>query len=206
MFAASGSQSIAGYLSVICTLWITWLFSGAHHRLCVECHWESILPEKRSTNPGAELENSERRGPSLASFPRMKTSLQADCTIITTLEESRVRRVGVVEKRFENTKKGGVALSAPPLNPPMLTIRLLSLLYVFDWQKKNNHWFSFEYRRQFAFVFVIIYKVKNNIPPSCIAELFDKNVSRYAMRHADFTIPRFNRVAHFKHSLSYFWP
>ena len=45
---------------------------------------------------------------------------------------------------------------------------------------------------------VILYKVKNNIAPSYIAELFNKNTSRYALRNADFIIPRFNTVTHGK--------
>ena len=36
---------------------------------------------------GADPENSERRGRVSHSHPRMKTSLQPDCIIITTLEK-----------------------------------------------------------------------------------------------------------------------
>lgn len=39
-------------------------------------------------------------------------------------------------------------------------------------------------------VAIIIYKVKNGIAPSYIAKLFNKTISRYALRIADLTIPR----------------
>jgi len=51
-----------------------------------------------------------------------------------------------------------------------------------------------------------MYKVKSNIASSYVAELFNKNISRHALKNANFTIPRFNTVAHGKHSLSYLGP
>ena len=49
---------------------------------------------------------------------------------------------------------------------------------------------------------IIMYKVRNNIAPSYIAKLFTKNVSRYALRNADFTKPEFSKMTHAKHSLN----
>ena len=49
-------------------------------------------------------------------------------------------------------------------------------------------------------------KVKNNISPIYIANLFTTNPSRYALRNSDFTIPRFNTITQGKHSISYLGP
>ena len=73
----------------------------------------------KQRSSGADPENSERRGRVPHSPPGMKTSLQPDCIIITTTRKT-VRRVGAVQKRFENTrKKGGRGPLGSTLNPPM---------------------------------------------------------------------------------------
>lgn len=51
-------------------------------------------------------------------------------------------------------------------------------------------------------VAIIIYKVKNGIAPSYIAKLFNKTISRYALRIADLTIPR---IIFFSWINCYFW-
>ena len=40
----------------------------------------------------------------------------------------------------------------------------------------------------------VMYKVKNNLSPSCIADIFKLNNSGYHLRNSDFIIPRFNSV------------
>ena len=40
-----------------------------------------------------------------------------------------------------------------------------------------------------------IYKVKNNLSPPCIADLFKLNNGGYHLRNSEFIIPPFNSVA-----------
>ena len=49
---------------------------------------------------------------------------------------------------------------------------------------------------------MFMYKVKNDLCPLYIKELFN----RYSFRNSDFVIPRFNTVTHGKHSLRYLCP
>ena len=53
---------------------------------------------------------------------------------------------------------------------------------------------------------IIMNKDKNNFAPSYTAELFNNNLSCYALRNADFVMPRRNTVTHGKHSLRYIEP
>ena len=65
-------------------------------------------------------ENSERRGRVPHSHPFMKTSLQPDCIVITTLEK-RLEGLGSYTNVLKiQEKKEDAAPSAPPLNQPML--------------------------------------------------------------------------------------
>ena len=53
----------------------------------------------------------------------------------------------------------------------------------------------------------VMYKVKNNLSPPYIVDLFKlNNSSGYHLRNSDFIIPRFNSVTHGKHSLRYLAP
>ena len=51
-----------------------------------------------------------------------------------------------------------------------------------------------------------MYKAKNNLAPTEVAELLNLNNSRYSLRNKDFYLPtRFNTVTYGKHSFRYFW-
>ena len=53
----------------------------------------------------------------------------------------------------------------------------------------------------------VMYKIKNNVWPAYIADLFKlNNSSGYHLRNSDFIIPRFNSVTYGKHSLCYLGP
>ena len=52
----------------------------------------------------------------------------------------------------------------------------------------------------------MMFKVKHNISPKYIDDLFEIPNKRYNLRNADFTIPRFNTVKYGKHSLRYLGP
>ena len=52
-----------------------------------------------------------------------------------------------------------------------------------------------------------MYKLKNNLAPTDVAELLNLNNSRYSLRNKDFHLPtRFNTVTYGKHSFRYFGP
>ena len=51
-----------------------------------------------------------------------------------------------------------------------------------------------------------MYKVKDNLSPEYISELFGKSNNRYDLRNADFNIPRYNTVKYGKHSFRYNGP
>ena len=52
-----------------------------------------------------------------------------------------------------------------------------------------------------------MYKVKNNLAPTDVAELLKLNNLRYSLRNKDFHLPtRFNTVTYGKHSFRYFGP
>ena len=60
--------------------------------------------------------------------------------------------------------------------------------------------------RRLQDIAILMYKVKNNLIPKYIQDLFCKNNSSYNLRNADFIIPRFNTVLYGKHSLKYLGP
>ena len=60
--------------------------------------------------------------------------------------------------------------------------------------------------RRLQDIAVMMYKVKNNLSPGYISELFSKSNNRYDLRNADFNIPRYNTVKYDKHSLRYYGP
>lgn len=54
---------------------------------------------------------------------------------------------------------------------------------------------------------IFMYKVKTNLVPPYISELFSCGISRYNLRNADdFSLPRYNTVTYGRHSLRYMGP
>jgi hypothetical protein len=51
-----------------------------------------------------------------------------------------------------------------------------------------------------------MYKVKNQLAPSSVAEIFRVKKGRHSLRNSDFDIPRFQTVGFGKHSPRYFGP
>ena len=51
-----------------------------------------------------------------------------------------------------------------------------------------------------------MYKVKNNICPKHIADLFQRTDTKYLLRNEEFVIPRLNTITHRKHSIRYIGP
>ena len=62
------------------------------------------------------------------------------------------------------------------------------------------------HNRQLQDIAILMYKVKNNMSPTCISTLIEQSTIKYKMRNHDFTIPRFNTVSFGKHSLRYMVP
>ena len=60
--------------------------------------------------------------------------------------------------------------------------------------------------RRLQAIAILMYKVKNGLPPPYIADLFVVTNSQYHLRNHDFVIPRFRTVAFGKHSLTYLGP
>ena len=50
------------------------------------------------------------------------------------------------------------------------------------------------------------HKVKNNICPKHIADLFQRTDTKYLLRNEEFVIPRRNTITHGKHSIRYIGP
>ena len=53
---------------------------------------------------------------------------------------------------------------------------------------------------------ILMYKVKYNLCPTYICNLFNNHNSSYSLRQSDFSIPRYNTVTYGKHSLRYLGP
>ena len=60
--------------------------------------------------------------------------------------------------------------------------------------------------RRLQDVATLMYKVKHHQCPKYISDLFNLNSSGYALRNADFVVPRFNTVNFGKHSIGYLGP
>ena len=60
--------------------------------------------------------------------------------------------------------------------------------------------------RRLQAIAILMYKVKNGLPPPYIVDLFVVTNSQYHLRNHDFVIPRFRTVAFGKHSLTYLGP
>ena len=53
---------------------------------------------------------------------------------------------------------------------------------------------------------ILMYKVKHNLSPLNICNIFQIHNSSYNLRQSDFSVPRYNTVTYGKHSLRYFGP
>lgn len=51
-----------------------------------------------------------------------------------------------------------------------------------------------------------MYKVKNDLVPSCLSRLFNSSNSQYSLRNCDFEIPQFNTIGYGKHTIRYQGP
>ena len=60
--------------------------------------------------------------------------------------------------------------------------------------------------RRLQDIAVIMYKVKNDMAPRYISEIFQPKSSRYNLRNGDFDIQRFDTVRYGKHSLRHLGP
>ena len=60
--------------------------------------------------------------------------------------------------------------------------------------------------RRLQAIAILMYKVKHNICPTYICDLFSKNQCPYNIRIKEFVIPRVNTVNHGKHSVHYLGP
>ena len=58
--------------------------------------------------------------------------------------------------------------------------------------------------RRLQDIAVMMYKVKINLSPEYISELFSKSNNHYDLRNADFNTPRYNTVKNGKHSHRYY--
>ena len=62
------------------------------------------------------------------------------------------------------------------------------------------------YNRRLQDIAVLMYKVKNDLVPSYISEIFTQKGTRYNLRNSDFGIPRFNTIRYGKHTLRFQGP
>ena len=70
--------------------------------------------------------------------------------------------------------------------------------------KKGN--LKYRYERRLQDIACMMFKVRHDLCPPTIKNLFSLKSSTYNLRGADFHIPRFNTVANGKHSLRYIGP
>ena len=62
------------------------------------------------------------------------------------------------------------------------------------------------YNRRLQDICILMYKVKHNLCPRTICDMFLTNSHAYNLRHKDFYQPSFNTVTHGKHSIRYLGP
>ena len=62
------------------------------------------------------------------------------------------------------------------------------------------------YNRRLQDISILMYKVKHNLCPRTICDMFLTNSHAYNLRHKDFYRPSFNTVTHGKHSIRYLGP
>ena len=53
---------------------------------------------------------------------------------------------------------------------------------------------------------ILMFKVKHDICPTYISDLFNPQTTQYSLRNSEFVIPRFNTVTYGKHSIKYLGP
>ena len=62
------------------------------------------------------------------------------------------------------------------------------------------------YNRRLQDICILTYKVKHNLCPRTICNMFYTNSHTYSLRQRDFHLPRFNTVTYGKHSIRYLGP
>ena len=62
------------------------------------------------------------------------------------------------------------------------------------------------FNRRLQDIAILMFKVKNNLCPQYIINLFKRQQSNHNLRNADLILPRFNTVAYGKHSVTYLGP
>ena len=62
------------------------------------------------------------------------------------------------------------------------------------------------YQQRLQNIAILMYKVKNELVPTYITEIFNTTPKQYNLRNADVNVPRFRTVHYGKHSLRYFRP
>ena len=60
--------------------------------------------------------------------------------------------------------------------------------------------------RRLQDIAILMYKVKSNLSPNYICNLFQRPNTNYTLRNNDYVLPRFNTVTFGKHSLRYMGP
>ena len=108
--------------------------------------------------------------------------------------------------------------TGPQLDCPfhcMAFFSLLLLLPIIDFCHFFNY-FSLEllkraklptlHNRRLQDVAILMYKVKNDLVPGYISEIFTRKDTSYNLRNNDFEIPRFNTIRYGKHTLRYQGP
>ena len=62
------------------------------------------------------------------------------------------------------------------------------------------------YKRRLQDIAIMMDKVKNDLAPSCVADLFTIKDKLYNVRNSDFGLPRFDTISFGKHSIKYQGP
>ena len=62
------------------------------------------------------------------------------------------------------------------------------------------------HNRRLQDIAILMYKVKNDLVPSYISEIFTRKSTRYNLRNSDFEIPRFNTIRYGRHTLRFQGP
>ena len=62
------------------------------------------------------------------------------------------------------------------------------------------------YNRRLQDITIMMYKVENDLAPSCVADLFTIKDKHYNLRNSDFELPRFDTISFGKHSIKYQGP
>ena len=62
------------------------------------------------------------------------------------------------------------------------------------------------FNRRLQDIAILMFKVKNNLCPQYIVDLFERQQSNHNLRNADFILPRFDAVTYGKHSVMYLGP